>query len=99
MELFRQAQELGRAHEQRVANLERDVLEKKAKLQEAEAKLKTENSAPHREAVFQAELNGIPQCPNCWVVHGIQTPMDEMPNDGGHEDFYQCPTCHHSVLA
>jgi hypothetical protein len=99
LELFRQAAGLGRRYEQQVPRIEGELVSIQAKLEEVEADLQLANSAMKRTASFQADVEGTLQCPDCWVVHGVHSSMEPRPSDGGKEDLFTCPKCHHSVLA
>ena len=32
-------------------------------------------------------------CPSCYIIHGIESEMAQMPSGGGHIDLFRCHKC------
>ena len=81
----------------RIAGLKKEKAGFEDRVRQLQIEIQENQLATDRLATFQAERNGVEQCPRCWIAHEVATNLTALPNDD-RDDEFRCRTCGYHIV-
>lgn len=91
--------EIAEEVEARLSQLNEKEAEVKARLSEIQSeKAKLNASCERINSIRSGDSEPIRfACPDCYIIHGIESEMASIPSEGGHADLFRCHKCDYEL--